>query len=107
MFIPHAVDYPVIFAGLWAELWHLGLGVGLIVLLAAAAWFLPFGKKFFIVAAIGCAMALGGYMTGLKNASTRCAAQAIAVDNAVKKVVKSTTTKRGRAWKDPYDSKSN
>lgn len=96
-----------LFQSLWAELWHYGLGAVLIVGFLAAAYFSPIAKTWFFAGAIIVAAALGGYTVGIQNANTHCTAKAVAVDRAVKKIVKSTTTKRGRAWRDPYDQQDN
>ena len=39
-------------AALWTEIWHWGLGVGLIILCGLLAYFSPFDKKYFIGAGV-------------------------------------------------------
>lgn len=93
------------FAGVWSMIWHFGIGVGLIVLFLAVAYFSPLGKKWFIAAAIGVALFMGGEVVGVKMGTARCTAQAQAVSKFVHRTVQSTTTKRSRAASDPWDNK--
>lgn len=95
-----------IFVGLWTEIFHWGLGIGLIILFGLAAYFSPIAKPLFVACAVAVAAFLGGYTVGTHDADVKCTARAAAVDKAVANVVKKTTTKKARAKVDPYDQRT-
>ncbi len=91
-----------LFAGVWAEVWKFGLGIGLIILCLAGAYFSPLGKKDFLWAAVVVAVSLVLYSRGVLDQSARCAAQAAVVDRNVTVTV-TNAGKNLKKWKDPYD----
>ena len=95
------------FAGLWSLVWHFGVGIGLVVLLCVAAYFIPIGRKWFIGAAIVVLAFVFGEGVGVNLEKKHNLAQAATVTHFVKKVVKGTTTVKSRKAKDPWNSKRN
>jgi len=95
------------FAGLWSMIWHFGVGIGLVILLLAAAYFSPIGKKEFIYAAVVVLAFLGGETMGVHLEKVHTDAQAAAVEKYVTGVVKGTGTPKSKAQKDPYDNPKN
>jgi hypothetical protein len=94
-------------AGLWPLLWHFGIGVGLIILLLAGAWFSPVGKKDFVYAAIVVAVALMFEAEGVKLEKNRQVAEQAVITNDIAKVVQETDTAPYRAKRDHHDKKNN
>lgn len=95
------------FAGLWSLVWHFGIGIGVIILLCAAAYFSPLGKKWFIIAAVVVAAFVAGEGFGVNLEKRHTDAQAATVTKYVKKVVTGTQTKKSRASTDPWNQKTN
>jgi len=97
------------FAGLWPLIWHFGVGIGIIILLGVAAYFAPTIKlkALCIACAVGVAAFVLGEGVGVRIEKAHTQAQQATTDKFVGKTVKGTTTKRGRAWKDPWNSPSN
>jgi len=62
-------------AATWTVVWHWGAGVGLIILLLAAAYFSPFAKRYFVYAAVVVAAVMTIYGFGLTDEKKICAAQ--------------------------------
>jgi hypothetical protein len=60
---------------IWSEVWQWGLGVGLIILCLALAYFSPFDKKYFILAAAIIAAALFIFARGQLVEKTVCDAK--------------------------------
>jgi hypothetical protein len=86
------------FAGLGPLIWHWGIGVGLIIFILAAEYFLaavPFVQRFrkdLLWLAVGIALVLVGEYVGSKDMAGRCDAKAAVVtaqvDDAVQSAVK-------------------
>jgi hypothetical protein len=100
-----AID--LFFAGVWSMVWHWGIGIGLIILLCAAAWFSPVFKKDFLYAALIVFVALFFEAVGIKDERARVTAQEVIINQKVDDVVKSTETPASRTERDPYDSMRN
>ena len=64
-----------IIAAVWGEVWHWGLGVGLIILSLAAAYFSPIGKQFFLAFAAAVFLLLVAYGVGITNDAKLCDAK--------------------------------
>lgn len=64
-----------LFAAGWAEIWHWGLGIGLLILCGLLAYFSPFDKKYFIGAAVVIAVAMFVYGIGHHDAAVVCEAK--------------------------------
>lgn len=92
-------------AGLWAEVWKWGLGVGLVILLLAAAYFSPIAKKYFVFAAVAVVIGIVGYGKGISDQSNRCVAQQKVVTEQVTAAVKTAHTKQALHARDPYNSR--
>lgn len=80
-------------AGIGPLIWHWGLGVGLIICILLAEYFLgylPFMQRFrkdLLWVAVGIALILAGEWIGKRDGNTRCAAKATVVENVVDKGV--------------------
>lgn len=64
-----------LFDAIWAELWHWGLGVGLIVICLILAYFSPLNKKYFLIAAGVIAVGLLIYNVGHHDEAKVCEAK--------------------------------
>jgi hypothetical protein len=103
------------FAGLWAEIWHWGVGIGAIVLLVGGAVFsqsipligpylAPIRKELLFVAA-AIAILLVGEFIGQRTGDAKCEARQVVVTTTVhKKVDKATSPSKTH---DPYDDPQN
>lgn len=96
-----------VFSAIWTLVWTWGLGIGLIILLLAAAYFSPIAKKDFVYAAIGVAVFMFAYGYGQRNEDALCKAKEAAVTKKVDIIVAKTKTKAYRHRKDPYDDPRN
>ena len=103
------------FAGLWAEVWHWGLGIGLIILLVGGSifsqsipligpWLTPLRKDMLWAAAV-IAVLLAGEYIGQRSSDAKCVARQVVVEKIVDKVVTKTHTPAASQAKDPYQSK--
>ena len=92
-------------AGLWAEVWKWGLGVGLVILLLTAAYFSPIAKKYFVFAAVAVVIVMLAYTRGVYDQSNRCVAQQKVVTEQVTAAVKTAHTKKALHARDPYNSR--
>lgn len=61
-----------LFAATWTLVWHWGAGVGLVILLLAAAYFSPFAKQWFVFAAGVVVAAMCIYGWGIKDEKVVC-----------------------------------
>ena len=59
----------------WALVWHYGVGVGLLILCLAGAFFSPIGKSSFLIAAGAIAGALAIYSYGISGEKQNCDAR--------------------------------
>lgn len=59
------------FAGVWAEVWRFGIGLGLIIVFLAAAYFSPILKKDFVYAAVVVAVLLASFTYGVRIGEQR------------------------------------
>jgi hypothetical protein len=59
----------------WALVWHYGVGVGLLILCVAGAFFSPIGKSSFLIAAGAIAGALAIYSYGISGEKQNCDAR--------------------------------
>ena len=90
------------FAGLGAMIWHWGIGVGVIICILAAEYFLaavPFVERFskdLLWVAVAIALVLAGEFVGARDMANRCAAQAEVVNEQVGAAVEDATAKPGR-----------
>lgn len=104
-------------AGVWAQIWHWGTGVGLILLCLAAAYFttaipligpyLEGARKDLLWAAFGIAVFLAGQALGAHDANRRNVAKQIVVEERVDSVVEKTKTPKYRKMPDRYDKPEN
>jgi hypothetical protein len=103
------------FAGLWAEVWHWGLGIGLIILLVGGSifsqsipligpWLTPLRKDMLWAAAV-IAVLLAGEYIGQRTEAARCIARQVVVEKIVDKTVDKTKTPAYKQKADPYQSK--
>lgn len=97
------------FAGLWAMLWHFGLGIGIIILLGVGAVYLPSlkAKALCLAGAVVVGAFLLGEGEGVSLEKAHVQAQQATTDNFVDKTVQRTTTPKARAKRDPWNSKDN
>jgi hypothetical protein len=102
-----ALNMSLLLAGAWSMVWHWGVGVGLIIVFCAAAWFSPVFKKDFLYAALLVFVALFFESVGIRDERARVVAQEQVINNKVDDVVKGTQTPASRAAPDPYDSIKN
>lgn len=72
------------FAGLWAEVWRFGLGFGIMILLFAAAYISPIGKKWFLRVGVAVGIFMIAFTTGVVVGEKRVRAQwAVAEERAL------------------------
>lgn len=90
-------------APIWALVWHWGAGIGVIILLLAGAYFSPFYKKWFIIAAVVVAGFLVGYGAGIIDANRLNTAKEAATNAKVDSTVNRTATPQSRGLNDPWD----
>jgi len=64
-----------LFASTWNLVWHFGVGVGLLILCVAGAFFSPIGKSSFLIAAGAIAAALAIYSYGISGEKQHCDAR--------------------------------
>ena len=97
------------FAGLWTMIWHFGVGIGVVILLLAGAYFIPVVKA--KIALIGLAIFVVAFLVGegfgIKLEKSHVMAQQAATNNFVDRTVKGTTAPKARKRADPWDSKDN
>jgi hypothetical protein len=102
-------------AGVWAEIWHWGLGIGLIILLVAGSifsqsipligpWLAPIRKDMLWAAAVVAVLLVGEYI-GAADEKARCVARQVVVEKIVDKTVDKTKTPAYKNQVDPYQSK--
>jgi hypothetical protein len=94
-----------VFAGLWAEVWKWGIGIGLVILLLAAAYFSPLYKKYFLFAAVAVVIVLVAYTKGVSDENKRCVAQQVVVKQHVTAAVNYAKSKKALHARDPYNSR--
>lgn len=77
------LTFGVVFAGLWALVWHWGLLFGLLILCVAGFILSPVGKA--QIAGIGVAIliVLAAYTVGIRDEKEHCAAQVTLVQKAL------------------------
>jgi hypothetical protein len=103
------------FAGVWASVWHWGLGIGLIILLVAGSifsqsipligpWLQPLRKDMLWASAVIAVLLVGEYI-GDRDATARCVARQVVVEKIVDKTVDKTKTPAYKQKADPYQSK--
>ncbi len=93
------------FAGIWGMVFHWGLGIGLIVLFLAAAYFSPIGKKDLIYCAVIVAVFLVAEAVGIHDEKVHRDAQDKVITTAVSKTVAKTQTEKAKTRKDRWDRK--
>ena len=92
------------FAGIWTMVWHWGLGIGLIILFLAGAYFSPIGKKDFLYLALAVVIALVFEAVGIHDEKVHRDAQGKVITTAVSKTVAKTHTEKAKTRKDRWDS---
>lgn len=107
----------LIFAGAWAQIWHWGTGIGLMVLCLLGAYFttaipiigphLTNARKDLLWAAFGIGVFLGGQALGAHDANRRNTAKQVVIEQRVDDVVEKTKTPKARAAKDRWDRPEN
>lgn len=105
------------FAGVWSMVFHWGLGLGLILLLLAAAFFttaipiigpyLTNARKDLLWAAFGVAVFMAGQALGAHDEKKRNTARQVVIEKTVDKAVQKTTTPQAKARKDKFDRPEN
>ncbi len=95
------------FAGLWTMIWHFGVGIGLVILSLAGAYFAPTirMKVILCVAAILIVVFLIGEAIGIRMERAHVDAQAATTNSFIKGTVERTTTPKSRGKADPWDRK--
>lgn len=104
-------------AGIWPFLWHWGIGVAIIILCLAGAffsasipligpWLAPLRKDLEWTAA-ATAVFLMAHALGARDEAAHNKARQVVIEQKVDDVVKTTRTPRARQQKDPYDSPNN
>jgi hypothetical protein len=96
------VDYYL--AGVWTLVWHWGIGVGMIVLLLAATYFSPVGKKEFFAGALLVVLFMAGEYVGVRMESKYRDAKAASIGSSVDKTVQETQTPEAKAAKDRWNN---
>ncbi len=104
-------------AGIWAQVWHWGLGIGLIILCLAGAYFttsipiigphMTHARKDLLWAAFGIAIFLAGQALGAHDANRRNEAKQVVIEERVDDVVEKTKTPKARARTDRWDRPEN
>jgi hypothetical protein len=104
-------------AGIWSQVWHWGLGIGLIILCLAGAYFttaipligpyLKDARKDLLWAAGLIAIFLAGQALGAHDEARKATAKQKVVEQHVDSVVQKTTTPRYRKMKDRWDNPEN
>lgn len=90
------------FAGIWSMVWHWGVGIGLVVLLLAAAYFSPILKKFFLAMALGVVLVLVGETIGIHDEKAHRDAEGVVIDKDVANAVdKAKTSHQKDRWNRP------
>src|SRR5678809_601795 len=99
-------------AGVWNMVWHWGVGVGLIILFVAAAFFtesipivgkyLKEARKDLLWAAAGVGLLLIGQAIGAHDERKICEARTVVIEKRVTKVVKEVKSPKARKQDDPY-----
>ncbi len=89
------------FAGIWAQVWHWGMNIGLLLLLGAAWFFLRDNRLLWAAAII--AAFLGGQAVGSHDQARKEAARKVVIEKQVDTVVEKTKTKKSRGKKDRWD----
>lgn len=92
------------FAGIWGMVFHWGLGIGLIVLFLAAAYFSPIGKKDLVYCAVIVVVFLVAEAVGIHDEKVHRDAQDKVISQAVGKAVTKTKTEQAKKRKDRWDS---
>lgn len=69
-------------AGLWAEVWRFGLGFGVMILLFAAAYVSPVGKKWFLRGGVAVGIFMFAFTTGVVIGERRVRAQWFVAEQA-------------------------
>ena len=92
------------FAGIWGMVLHWGIGVGLIVLFLAAAYFSPIGKKDLVYCAVIVVVFLVAEAIGIHDEKVHRDAQDKVITTAVSKTVAKTQTEKAKARKDRWDN---
>jgi hypothetical protein len=64
-----------LFESTWNLVWHFGVGVGLLILCLAGAFFSPIGKSSFLIAAGAIVGAMALYAYGINNERQNCDAR--------------------------------
>jgi hypothetical protein len=64
-----------LFESTWNLVWHFGVGVGLLILCLAGAFFSPIGKSSFLIAAGAIVGAMALYAYGINNERQNCDAK--------------------------------
>jgi hypothetical protein len=100
-------------AGVWAQVWHWGTGIGLIILCLAGAYFttaipiigpwLTNARKDLLWAAAVIAVFMAGQALGAHDEARKNAAKKVVIEQRVDTVVEKTKTPKARARRDKWD----
>jgi hypothetical protein len=104
-------------AGIWAQVWHWGTGIGLIILCLAGAYFttaipiigphLAGARKDLLWAAAVIAVFLGGQALGAHDEARKQAAKVLVIEKNVTKAVTNAKTPAAQHRKDKFDDPKN
>ena len=92
------------FAGIWGMVFHWGLGIGLIVLFLAAAYFSPIGKKDLIYCAVIVAVFLVAEAVGIHDEKVHRDAQDKVISQPrYRRLSRRPQTEKAKKRKDRWD----
>ncbi len=89
------------FAGIWAQVWHWGTSVGLLLLLGVAWFFLKDNRLLWAAAIVGAFTA--GQSLGAHDQARKDEARKVVIEKQVDTVVEKTKTTKSRCKKDRWD----
>lgn len=105
------------FAGIWAQVWHWGIGIGLIILCLAGAFFttsipiigpyLTNARRDLLWAAFTIAIFLAGQWLGAHDEKRKHEARQVIIEQTVDKAVDKTKTPAAKGKPDRWDKPEN
>lgn len=94
----------LIFAGLWASIWHWGFIIGLLILCLLGAFFSPIARKDFIWAAVTIVLCMLWAFIAVRDYKHHVEAQGQVVTDTVNSAVQYTGTPAAKRQKDRWDN---